>query len=40
MKFNRVSDSLTPLEKSQMESINKLQEKIRLMEFDKSKDNA
>ena len=40
MKVNRVRDSFTQLEKSQMESINKLQEKVRLMKFDKSKDTA
>lgn len=40
MKVKRVGDSFTPLEKSQMEIINKLQEKIRLMEFDKGKDNT
>lgn len=40
MKIDRVSDSLTPLEKSQMEKIDELQDKIRLMEFDKSQDNA
>lgn len=36
----RVGDSFTDLEKSQMETINKLQEKIELLEFDKSKDKA
>ena len=40
MKVKRVGDSFTQLEKSQMESIKKLQDKINLLEFDKSKDKA
>ena len=37
---DRIGDSFTRLEKSQMESIKRLQEKIELLEFDKSKDKA
>jgi len=40
MKIDRIADNLTNLEKSQMLKIDELQEKIRLMEFDKSKDNS
>ena len=40
MKVNRVSNSFSVLEKSQMESIKKLQDKIHLLEFDASKDKA
>ena len=36
----RIGDSFTRLEKSQMEAIKRLQEKIELLEFDKSKDNT
>lgn len=38
MKINRLSDKFTTLEKSQMLKIDELQEKIRLIEFDISKD--
>ena len=37
---DRIGDSFTRLEKSQMEAIKRLQEKIELLEFDKSKDNT
>ena len=40
MLVNRKGDNLTKLEKSQMETINKLQDKIKLYQFDKSSDNA
>jgi len=40
MKINRVGDSFTALEKSQMGVIDKLQDKIGLLEFDKSKNNT
>ena len=39
MRVVRSLDNLTELETKQMETINELQEKIKLMEFDKSKDN-
>ena len=40
MKVDRVGDNFTRLEKSQMETINKLQDKIKLLEFDKAQDHA
>lgn len=38
MKIDRLGDKFTSLEKSQMLTIEKLQEKIRILEFDKNKD--
>ena len=35
----RIDDNLTKLEKIQMDTINKLQEKIRLLEFDIAQNN-
>ena len=35
----RLDDNLTKLEKTQMDTINKLQEKIRLLEFDNAQNN-
>lgn len=35
----RIDDNLTKLEKTQMDTINKLQEKIRLLEFDNAQNN-
>lgn len=35
----RIEDNLTKLEKTQMDTINKLQEKIRLLEFDNAQNN-
>ena len=35
----RIDDNLTKLEKTQMDTINKLQEKIRLLEFDIAQNN-
>lgn len=40
MKIYRIADNLTNLEKSQMLKIDELQEKIKLLEFDKSKNNS
>lgn len=40
MKSKNERDILTDLEKNQMKRIDELQDKIRLMEFDKSQDNA
>lgn len=40
MKIERIREHFTDLEKSQMETIKKLQEKIKLLEFDKSKNNS
>lgn len=40
MKVDRVGDSFSKLEKSQMGTINKLQDKIKLMEFDKAQDHS
>lgn len=40
MKVDRVGDNFTRLEKSQMATINKLQDKIKLLEFDKAQDHA
>lgn len=40
MKVNRLGDKFTCLEKSQMLKIDELQEKIKLLEFDRSKDRA
>lgn len=40
MKVYRVGDGFSKLEKSQMETINKLQDKIKLMEFDKVQDHS
>lgn len=39
MKINRLGYNFSPLEKSQMKTIDTLQEKIRLIEFDKSQIN-
>ena len=38
MKINRLGDNFTNLEKIQMLKIDELQEKIKLLEFDISKD--
>lgn len=38
MKINRLGEHFSSLEQSQMKTIDELQEKIKLMEFDKSKD--
>lgn len=37
MKINKIRDNFTPLEIKQREVIDELQEKIKLLEFDKSK---
>ena len=37
MKVNKMRDNFTPLEIKQREVIDELQEKIKLLEFDKSK---
>ena len=39
MKVNRLGEHFSTLEKSQMQEIDRLQEKIKLYEFDRSKDN-
>ena len=38
MRVSNERDTFTDLEKNQMKKIDELQEKIRLIEFDKSKD--
>lgn len=40
MKIDRIADNLTNLEKSQMLKIDELQEKIKLLEFDKNKNSC
>lgn len=39
MKIHRESESFTELERKQMLKIDELQEKIKLLEFDRIKDN-
>lgn len=38
MKVNRIGEGFSSLEKSQMKEIDRLQEQIRLFEFDRTKD--
>ena len=40
MKVVKIKDSFTELEKKQMVTINKLQEEIKLLEFDKAQNHA